>query len=303
MMWNQRSRGQPSKLLSIVEDEDEHGAAGPSDTRTEWETRLLQDVVTAAQDGVHLATSKRLKQLFDQSSAVFGQIQKSHSTKVDELQARLEAQLASSRRLQEENQSLREQIDLAMRAVAQLVEARLAGAAAAAAPAPAPPLALLAAPMPSKPLPVGLVPARPNPAGSKAAVDAAAEGAFTLTLRRSAGSPLGLVVQPDFATGALRVVGTQPGSVAEAWNIQNAGGARELRRGDRIVSVNGVDDVEGMRAEFYNSHLLKIAIERGGARAVSAATVGAAAASAAVVAASAGDLLSAAAARWNVPCR
>jgi len=85
---------------------------------------------------------------------------------------------------------------------------------------------------------------------------------FSLTLRRIEGRPLGLLVHPDVLSNALIVDGVQSGSVADAWNAQNAGGVRELKRGDRLVMVNGVVDAEGMRSEFMHKLLLKLSFER-----------------------------------------
>merc|ERR1712187_887968 len=62
---------------------------------------------------------------------------------------------------------------------------------------------------------------------------------ISLTLRRAQGQPLGLQVRESVDFRTLVVESVQPGSVADAWNQQCAGEAREIKLGDRLVSVNG----------------------------------------------------------------
>jgi hypothetical protein len=86
---------------------------------------------------------------------------------------------------------------------------------------------------------------------------------FELTLRRVENAPLGLVVQPDSAAQCLLVTDIRPGTVLSAWNMQNIGGRREVRCGDRVMSVNGQNEVSAMRDEFINKLLLKLVVQRG----------------------------------------
>jgi len=84
---------------------------------------------------------------------------------------------------------------------------------------------------------------------------------FSLTLRRVGQVPFGLELTSDGQ--GLVVEAVHCGSVCEAWNRQNIGELREIRTGDRIVSVNGVQEAEAMRSELHQKVLIKMQVERG----------------------------------------
>uniref|UniRef100_A0A7S1RML3 PDZ domain-containing protein n=1 Tax=Alexandrium catenella TaxID=2925 RepID=A0A7S1RML3_ALECA len=92
----------------------------------------------------------------------------------------------------------------------------------------------------------------------------AASESFSLTLRRvDAAMPFGLEVRPDASMGYLVVSSVRPGGVCEAWNRQNLGELRELRKRDRITSVNDVRDAASMREEFHRRLTVRLQVERG----------------------------------------
>lgn len=107
---------------------------------------------------------------------------------------------------------------------------------------------------------------------------------FSLTLRRADNVPLGLDVAGDSDSDTLLVEGIRLGGAVEAWNRQCHGDSREIRRGDRIIMINGSKDAESMRDECLNKHLLRMSVVRGppaehgaAARAPTSAAVSAAA--------------------------
>lgn len=105
----------------------------------------------------------------------------------------------------------------------------------------------------------------PNPAAAAASAAAAALQApcFSLTLRRADNVPLGLDVVGDPNSDALLVEGIRLGGAVEAWNRQCHGDSREIRRGDRIIMINGVKDADSMKEECLNKHLLRMSVVRG----------------------------------------
>lgn len=106
----------------------------------------------------------------------------------------------------------------------------------------------------------------PNPMAAAAASAAAAAlqaPTFSLTLRRADNVPLGLDVVGDPNSDALLVEGIRLGGAVEAWNRQCHGDSREIRRGDRIIMINGVKDADSMKEECLNKHLLRMTVVRG----------------------------------------
>lgn len=97
------------------------------------------------------------------------------------------------------------------------------------------------------------------PAGSITPVDT-----FNLTLRRADNVPLGLELQPGVpGDGGQLVEAVHPGGAIEAWNRQCAGDTREIRVGDRIVSINGHEDPESMWEECRTKQLIRMTVLRG----------------------------------------
>lgn len=97
--------------------------------------------------------------------------------------------------------------------------------------------------------------------------------------------PLGLDVIGEAESEFLLVDGIRLGGAVEAWNRQCHGDAREIRRGDRIININGAKDAASMREECLSKHLLKMTVVR-----TPAAEHGAAPTAAAVAAATASGL-------------
>jgi hypothetical protein len=87
--------------------------------------------------------------------------------------------------------------------------------------------------------------------------------AFSLTLRRADNVPLGLDIVGESDDEWLTVEGIRLGGAVEAWNRQCHGDAREIRRGDRIVMINGAKDAEAMKEECLTKHLLRMSVMRG----------------------------------------
>jgi hypothetical protein len=75
--------------------------------------------------------------------------------------------------------------------------------------------------------------------------------------------PLGLDVIGETNAEWLLVEGIRLGGAVEAWNRQCHGDAREIRRGDRIIMINGAEAAESMRQECLNKHLLRMTVLRG----------------------------------------
>mmetsp|Transcript_59868 Transcript_59868/g.142999 ORF Transcript_59868/g.142999 Transcript_59868/m.142999 type:complete len:284 (-) Transcript_59868:176-1027(-) len=101
-----------------------------------------------------------------------------------------------------------------------------------------------------------------SPASTQAETPSETPGAsevFTLTLRRADTVPVGLHVTGEDGLLVERVL---PGGAVEAWNRQ-CPGVREIRVGDRIVSINGQDDAEAMRTECLSKYLLRMTVQRG----------------------------------------
>lgn len=97
------------------------------------------------------------------------------------------------------------------------------------------------------------------PAGGIVPVDT-----FNLTLRRADNVPLGLELQPGVpGDGGQLVEAVHPGGAIEAWNRQCAGDTREIRVGDRIVSINGHEDSESMWEECRTKQLIRMTVLRG----------------------------------------
>jgi hypothetical protein len=86
---------------------------------------------------------------------------------------------------------------------------------------------------------------------------------FMLTLRRANNVPLGLDVGETPGQSSLTVEAVRPGGAVEAWNRQCVGDAREIRAGDRIVSINDVKEADAMREECKQKLLLRMTVERG----------------------------------------
>lgn len=115
----------------------------------------------------------------------------------------------------------------------------------------------------------GSEPLSPNPASAAAASSAAAAlmvPSFSLTLRRADNVPLGLDVAGDPNSDALLVEGIRLGGAVEAWNRQCHGDSREIRRGDRIIMINGAKDADSMKDECLNKHLLRMSVVRAESR-------------------------------------
>mmetsp|Transcript_107422 Transcript_107422/g.190239 ORF Transcript_107422/g.190239 Transcript_107422/m.190239 type:complete len:438 (+) Transcript_107422:39-1352(+) len=87
--------------------------------------------------------------------------------------------------------------------------------------------------------------------------------AFMLTLRRADNVPLGLDVRGDSGEKWLTVESVRPAGAVDAWNRQCAGDMREIRRGDRIININGSEDADSMREECLQKHLLRMTVQRG----------------------------------------
>jgi len=85
---------------------------------------------------------------------------------------------------------------------------------------------------------------------------------FSLTLRRADNVPLGLDVVGESETDCLVVEDIRLGGAVEAWNRQCHGDSREIRRGDRIIMINGAKDAESMQDECLNKHLLRMSVVR-----------------------------------------
>jgi len=121
---------------------------------------------------------------------------------------------------------------------------------------------------------VGSVPA--SPAQTQAPT-------FSLTLRRADNVPLGLDVVAEPDNDWLVVEDIRLGGAVEAWNRQCHGDAREIRRGDRIIMINGAKDAEAMQQQCLEKHLLKMSVVRAPAavQAVTAPTSAAVSAAAA----------------------
>merc|ERR1719253_1450083 len=100
----------------------------------------------------------------------------------------------------------------------------------------------------------------------KAATQTAQVPTFSLTLRRADNVPLGLDVAGDAETDNLVVEGIRLGGAVEAWNRQCHGDSREIRRGDRIIDINGAKDADSMKDECLNKHLLRMSVVRAESR-------------------------------------
>mmetsp|Transcript_113066 Transcript_113066/g.315948 ORF Transcript_113066/g.315948 Transcript_113066/m.315948 type:complete len:470 (+) Transcript_113066:85-1494(+) len=103
-------------------------------------------------------------------------------------------------------------------------------------------------------------PVLPAQAAAALAAAMAQRATFTLTLRRADNVPLGLEVEPE--ESCLTVVAVRPGGAVEAWNRQGGGDAREIRAGDRIVAINGTEDIDAMSRECLTKHLLRMTVAR-----------------------------------------
>jgi len=104
----------------------------------------------------------------------------------------------------------------------------------------------------------------PSTAPPPAPLDQTPEVAtFSLTLRRADNVPLGLEVAGDSGQDHLIVEAVRLGGAVEAWNRQCHGDEREIRRGDRIIMINGAKDADSMREECKKKHLLKMSVVRG----------------------------------------
>jgi len=120
---------------------------------------------------------------------------------------------------------------------------------------------------------------------------------FSLTLRRADNVPLGLDIVGEADQAWLLVEDIRLGGAVEAWNRQCQGTAREIRRGDRIIAINGAKDAKAMAEECENKHLLRMTVVRRPAAAAPATRLpptNGAVAAAAVSASGNGDLRAAA---------
>jgi hypothetical protein len=82
-------------------------------------------------------------------------------------------------------------------------------------------------------------------------------------LRRADNVPLGLEVLGEPEAECLLVGSIKPGGAVEAWNRQCHGDARDIRPGDRIVTINGAKDANSMREECLRKYLLRMSVARG----------------------------------------
>lgn len=121
-------------------------------------------------------------------------------------------------------------------------------------------------------IPPGLGPASPDIMETEAAPAATAAppasgtlpvDTFNLTLRRADNVPLGLELHPGGPGDGQLVEAVHPGGAIEAWNRQCAGDTREIRVGDRIVSINGHEDPESMWEECRTKQLIRMTVLRG----------------------------------------
>lgn len=127
-----------------------------------------------------------------------------------------------------------------------------------------------ASPVLGEPSAAGELGTPPSPATAVSASAPAAEAqaaaaqapSFSLTLRRADNVPLGLDIAGEPDAEWLLVEGIRLGGAVEAWNRQCHGDAREIRRGDRIVMINGSKDADSMREECLNKHLLRMTVVR-----------------------------------------
>lgn len=103
--------------------------------------------------------------------------------------------------------------------------------------------------------------------GSPATSAAFGLSPISITLRRVEGVPLGLEVRPYDCEAlnlrCLHVDKIRPGGMADAWNRScGENNTRELRPGDRLISVNGATIPEDMRTECATRYCLKLEILR-----------------------------------------
>merc|ERR1719387_2328504 len=89
---------------------------------------------------------------------------------------------------------------------------------------------------------------------------------FSFTLRKADGVDLGIHMIRTDDDKAWRVDGVGAGTAVDAWNRQCAGGSgadKAVLAGDKIVSVNGRTDCDGMLEECRAKALLKFVVVRG----------------------------------------
>lgn len=91
---------------------------------------------------------------------------------------------------------------------------------------------------------------------------------FSFTLRKADGAELGLDVSHSEVENALCVDGIRPDGAVEAWNRQcgsaaGSGVDRAVRRGDKLISVNGIKGPpQAMLDECRDKRLLKLEVVR-----------------------------------------
>eukprot|EP00929_Paragymnodinium_shiwhaense_P052996 TRINITY_DN26534_c0_g1_i1.p1 TRINITY_DN26534_c0_g1~~TRINITY_DN26534_c0_g1_i1.p1 ORF type:complete len:540 (-),score=141.47 TRINITY_DN26534_c0_g1_i1:207-1826(-) len=84
-----------------------------------------------------------------------------------------------------------------------------------------------------------------------------------MSLRRMPGMPLGLEVRPDDMLNCLHVDRIHPGTIADAWNRACGDDkSRELRPGDRVISVNGATAPKDMRSECERQLCIRLEVIR-----------------------------------------
>ena len=86
---------------------------------------------------------------------------------------------------------------------------------------------------------------------------------ISMTLRRIVDEPLGLMVMlPQGRSRQLVVQSVRENSVAASWNAMTACEGRDLRKGDRIIEVNGCSENDSMLQQFREKLVLKLVIRR-----------------------------------------
>ncbi|CAJ1335519.1 unnamed protein product [Effrenium voratum] len=250
------------------------GAGGTGAVLAEdLKAELIRQVTEACQQQVSLKTEEAVEALWKRGQKAITSMQQQHAASTEQLRSQLAACTESYRSLERETVVLRANLEAMMKHLtllfgvpphcsASFPSFDQVGLPEDEEPSPLPVYptdeAVQAQPAQTSGTGSETVPS-PTSLAEQTSSSPASSTTFTLTLRRADTVPAGLMVQGEDGLLVERVL---PGGAVEAWNRQCPGDFREIRPGDRIISINGQEDPCAMHQEFLTKYLLKMTVRR-----------------------------------------
>jgi len=244
---------------------------------------LVQEVTSVVHEHIDRSMVATVNAAWEKGQHMFQRLQQQSADQGAHLEQQLAHCLSSQQQIHRDNEQLRQAISALMqqldsitspgtasayRATSPAVEASQASSlAAVAAQAVAVAKAQIQDSSPVVPIDSQTTPsAEPQNVSiqpdSKSVPEEAGDTSFNMTLRRADDVPVGLELSVSDDGQHLIVEAVRPGGAVDSWNRQCSGDLRQIRQGDRLARINGVEGACAMLAQCRDKHLLKLFIER-----------------------------------------